>query len=812
MHDTYVLHRSSNIKTYHNNKSIIKQTHQEVDISRGDKQTCSIHFAKDQSSLRETMKGDIVNGLTFLSILPWYYYLAFSSYLDSDRSQGHVTSASLGQQFAICIAFTFTVGFCYLSWRFHSITFSDTAFVLSIVATICMNIFQWPHPGEQIVIPQYLWHLLILTANTELLLVHQVVLCLFGLLGMMVILGISPIYNIEETIPMLAGATVLHITFQVSRAVDKNRTFSLKNDAFRGIFASVILATVFSYHVFGEIVNMMSQPGYASAGGFSILRAGFFASFGLFASGAFKKESDANEVLEKLVEERTKQIAKQARRLLMVEMALEASETAVAITDAHLRIKWYNHAFKKLTGKHDKIILDHLILESLDTSVSDQEKIKNCFNKIMSLEDEIEVDTASIQIQVGPFVDDEKSFQSENNYGEKKNRYVVILKDFTERRRREKAEEAAEREIVLKQAMAESCQILSHELRTPLQGIIGITSMLLDGQKLDKEVEESLSLVMVSSRLLLTLINNMLDVRKCEANMMSEFEPVSTELFQPMQDSINFCRPLAAVLNVKLDLIPTHMSKVFVASDALRLQQVLINLISNSIKHSSPGCRITVSSTISTLAAAEKSIDDSLQAGPHQDSWDDEYVLQKEKMKVVTISVSDTGNGIDVTQADRLFQRFSQLNDHCTIKIGGNEVPSGTGLGLNLCLKFVQRMKGNIWASNNPDGIGACFSFYLPLLLEEDYNLESPNSSIPKELLQKSIKSSVVSTMAQARRVLLVDDTLINLKVLQRMLKQIGVELTVFVDSAMKALQVLEADRFDIVITDIQMPGTYRLL
>ena len=102
---------------------------------------------------------------------------------------------------------------------------------------------------------------------------------------------------------------------------------------------------------------------------------------------------------------------------------------------------------------------------------------------------------------------------------------MVVLKDVTERRARLRAEKIAERESLVAKAMNESMQTLSHELRTPLQGIMGITSLLLEDKSLEapSEVMECMSMVMTSSRLLLTLINNMLDTQKCDAGRMDQF-------------------------------------------------------------------------------------------------------------------------------------------------------------------------------------------------------------------------------------------------------------------------------------------------
>jgi len=89
---------------------------------------------------------------------------------------------------------------------------------------------------------------------------------------------------------------------------------------------------------------------------------------------------------------------------------------------------------------------------------------------------------------------------------------------------------------------------------------------------------------------------------------------------------------------------------------------------------------------------------------------------------VAIVSVTDEGMGIANDAAGRIFARFAQVTAHRSSVVGGNCVaqPAGTGLGLNLCVKFVHRMNGNIWVSNSTERGGACFSFYIPVVSEDD--------------------------------------------------------------------------------------------
>jgi signal transduction histidine kinase len=317
---------------------------------------------------------------------------------------------------------------------------------------------------------------------------------------------------------------------------------------------------------------VMTSPGYATQGGYSILKAGFFASVGLVAAGAFHREIAMNEAFEILVQERAKEISKQAERLLLVGLALEASETA------------------------------------------------------------------------------------------------------------------AERKAIVAEAMSESMETLTHELRTPLQGVMGITSMLLDDPTLSVDAQESLTVVMTSSFLLLTLINNLLDVRKCDADMMDEFQLDEVSMRSALADAVDFCKPFAIISNVDLKVNLDGAGGVYAESNFLRFQQIMINLISNAIKYTAKGSAVSVGVEVMTLARAKADIKHSMAAGSHQSYWDGRPWNQ---IKVAVISVSDSGAGIARDGADSLFGKFSQLDSSPTNKLGDQSVShrnrSGTKFVHEIC-------------------------------------------------------------------------------------------------------------------------------
>lgn len=295
---------------------------------------------------------------------------------------------------------------------------------------------------------------------------------------------------------------------------------------------------------------------------------------------------------------------------------------------------------------------------------------------------------------------------------------------------------------------------------------------------------------------------------------MDEF-PLSPVIARSaIQDTIDFCQPLASISGVAVvtDYGKEAMVNYQVLSNSLRLQQILINLLSNAIKYTSENSEICISIEPTIKVDVESKINNALAS-----SRDSSNITSKNKTTdeqtpsntpILCFSIRDEGPGIAPHQADRLFRRFARLDNKPTRALGGsNKIgqPSGTGLGLNLCQSFVQQMNGEIWATNNSKGKGSTFSFYLPLAAESVAISPIATSISSKMKRHGSFQDLAMSTSQM--RVLLVDDVLINRKVIGRMVKLVGVSDIVTVDSGPNAIrEIAENGPYDLVITDLQMP------
>jgi signal transduction histidine kinase len=340
---------------------------------------------------------------------------------------------------------------------------------------------------------------------------------------------------------------------------------------------------------------------------------------------------------------------------------------------------------------------------------------------------------------------------------------VTVTRDITGRKERETAlnlakEEADRARLVAEHASRAKSEFLanmSHEIRTPLNGVIGAAHLLLDSP-LDNDQRRYLDIITVSGQHLLSVIEDVLDVSKLEAGRMA-LENIVFSFSDVVSTAVDLLRPKAAEKRLALETkIDPAVAQNFIG-DPTRIRQVLVNLIGNAIKFTDQG-GVTVAT---------------------------QYVAAQDGSPILRVEVRDTGIGISAEAQKGLFQTFSQADGTITRRFGG------TGLGLAISKQLVKLMGGTIGVESRP-GEGSRFWFTLP-----------PR---PAEQSQPGAAHVLRDGASLAgRRVLVVEDVEVNRLIAREVLRRMGCHVEIAEDGERAVEMVLAAD-FDIVLMDIQMP------
>lgn len=301
---------------------------------------------------------------------------------------------------------------------------------------------------------------------------------------------------------------------------------------------------------------------------------------------------------------------------------------------------------------------------------------------------------------------------------------------------------------------------MSHEIRTPLNAIIGFSEALQDSNLQPGEEKDYLKSIHLSGATLLTLVNNVLDLSKIEAET-TEFVPAQTDVAALLEEVHSIFRGKANEKGLDLQFIYPKLLPLFLL-DPARVKQILLNLVGNALKFTHQGnVRIRL-----------------------------EFEPVNQKTCLLTFSVADTGIGVMEEFQKDIFEPFNRQQD--LMKKG--QYYEGSGLGLSITKKLVEKMGGEIFFESHP-GEGTTFTVRFPRISYEYLTQIKEPDHITMDGL----------TINTGIRVLLVDDVEMNLKVLSIMLKKMNVEHSL-ASSGKQALQEFEKGDFDVVLTDLWMP------
>jgi len=455
----------------------------------------------------------------------------------------------------------------------------------------------------------------------------------------------------------------------------------------------------------------------------------------------------------------------------LIDRALQAATNGITVADAQseeVPIIYVNAGFEEMTGyKADEVVGRNCrFLQGPETDPDTVETIR----KALAAGSECHVTILNYRKDSSKFWNELRITPVFDEAGHLTH-FVGVQADVTERKRFEESLRRAEaRAQAASQAKSEFLANMSHEIRTPLTAVLGCADTLFPRLTI-QEQREMVQMIRSQGRLLLGILNDVLDLSKIEAGRL-EIHREPSSIVGIIEDVRSLLEPQATEKGLDVRAEYASEMPVEIRTDPLRMRQVLVNLVGNAIKFTERG-------EVAVIGFCD------VESDPPQ----------------IIINVKDTGIGIAKDKLEAIFDAFSQENSELSRKFGG------TGLGLTISQRLLKMLGGQIQVASRV-GDGTTFTITLPIAEAETRRMESGGVLMQESIDQQRSRDSI--NVVLPIRVLLAEDTRGLQFMIRRMLEDAGAAVAV-VDNGERAVEeVVRAERtgqpYDIVLMDMQMP------
>ena len=448
-------------------------------------------------------------------------------------------------------------------------------------------------------------------------------------------------------------------------------------------------------------------------------------------------------------------VNKQKDELTRTSLVASANNDGVLFTGESAQIVWINEGFTKLTGFNAADAMGKTPIELCAGELTSKEDLRQMV-ALFNAGKDFEFDLVFYRKDRSQFWGRVKG-QSVSAVTRNEIQYFAILEDVTRHKLLEQqlieAKRDAERSTQAKELFLAN---MSHEIRTPMNAIFGMSKQL-QKTALDSNQQSFLNIIGCASELLLVIINDILDLSKLEAGKTS-LEEIGFNMQELLGNASSVLRPKAEEQQLALDTYSDPGIPAVLIGDPHRVNQVVINLLSNAIKFTKKG-KVTLSCRLLATVGNRQTLE---------------------------ITVADTGKGMEEAFLNNLFNKFSQEDDSIARSYGG------TGLGLSIVKQLVELMGGTISiASKKAKGTTVTLQLSFLAGKESDLPVKEDFVMDPSAL--------------RGKKILLVEDNMMNRLVAQTVLRDYGLSITEATDGSI-ALNAVKSEKFDLILMDMQMP------